>query len=220
MPRTTEITRTEERIAEIDALQHTIDQLQQDLQLYGQTLRRELDLLQQEAAAPPYEQEQEEDQEPVNELPPEPGPGEIDLGEPPPAEMGNMDDADFTDLDSEIGVGQMGSKPRSPFELEEMEPGSDKIGGKPVSVLISDGTVSEEPLNGWVLDRPAGGLKILVDDEIKPGTVIGVRPNREHPDAQWINLSVKNVKPERQSFLLTCQFIERPPWKALALLNG
>jgi hypothetical protein len=230
MPPASEITRTEQRIAEIDALQQTIDQLQQDLQLYGQTLRHELDLLQQEVAAMPTEQEEEPvdeepvdepplDEEPVDEELPDSMPGEINLGDDVPAEPANLGDAEFTDIDSEVPVGQLGVGQRSPFELEELE-GGDKIGGKPVSVLISDGTVSEEPLNGWVLDRPTGGLKILVDDEIKPGTVIGVRPNREHPDAQWINVSVKSIKAERQSFLITCQFVERPPWKALALFNG
>src|SRR5262249_34855719 len=153
--RTSEITRTEQRIAEIDALQQTIDQLQQDLQLYGQTLRRELDLLQQEVAAPPAEDEaeavsdtsEEEPQEGVEELPPDTAPDDI-----APSETANLQDADFTDLDSDIGIGQMATKQRSPFELEEMEGGPEKVGGKPVSVLISDGTVSEDPLNGWVLD--------------------------------------------------------------------
>ncbi len=216
MPLSNEITRTEKRIAEIDALQQTIDKLQQDLQLYGKALQRELDLLQQEAADAPVESEPEPD--PVNELPSDPA--EDNELQRAPEESPNLAEADFTDLDSDIGVGQVGPKARSPFELEEMEGGTDKVGGKPVSVLISDGSISEEPLNGWVLDRPAGGLKILVDDDIKVGTVIGVRPNRDHPDAQWINVSVKNVKPERQSFLITCQFVSRPPWKALALLNG
>jgi hypothetical protein len=219
MPRNSEITRTEQRIAEIDALQQTIDLLQQDLQLYGQALRRELDLLQKEVVAAPVEEEPEEEQQPVDEQPPEPVAAESFPSDPLP-DTSNLDDADFTDLDSEIGVGLTQAKARSPFELEELEGGSDKVGGKPVSVLISDGSVSEEPLNGWVLDRPAGGLKILVDDEIKVGRVIGIRPNREHPDAQWINVSVKSVKPERQSYLITCHFLERPPWKALALLNG
>lgn len=217
MPRSSEITRTEQRIAEIDALQQTIDQLQQDLQLYGQVLRRELDLLQQEAADAPVEQEPVQESEVVSELPAAPPAEDFPADSMP--ETANLDDADFADLDSQIEIGTA-AKARSPFELEEMEGGSDKVGGKPVSVLVSDGTVSEEPLNGWVLDRPAGGLKILVDDEIKVGTVIGVRPNREHPDAQWINVSVKSVKPERQSYLITCHFVERPPWKALALLNG
>jgi hypothetical protein len=214
MPSTREITRTEQRIAEIDALQQTIEQLQQDLQLYREALRRELELLQQEVAAPAAGGlETVEDVAPVESAPADPSQLDEEA-------LRNLDEEAFADLGS-IGSPQGTAKSdRSPFELEEMEPGSEKVGGKPVSVLISDGTLSEEPLPGWVMDRPPGGLKILVDDEIKIGTVIGVRPTREHPDAQWINVSVKNIRPERQSFIITCQFVERPPWPALALLNG
>jgi hypothetical protein len=214
MPATQEITRTEQRIAEVDALQQTINQLRQDLQTYTQALRQELDWLRQEGAAPP----------PSRAPLPSPSPS-VDPNLP---QFTPIDEDKFIDLDQDIfGINQgvesiQGGPPAatpSPFELDDDQQ-PDRIGGKPVSVLISDGSVSEEPLSGWVLDRPPGGLKILVDDDIQVGSVIGVRPNREHPDAQWISVSVKSVRPERQSFVLTCQFVERPPWTALALFNS
>src|SRR5262245_58150466 len=57
MPATTEITETEQRIAEVDALQQTISLLREDLQAYSQALREELSWLQQEAAEPEPEPE-------------------------------------------------------------------------------------------------------------------------------------------------------------------
>jgi hypothetical protein len=198
MPSSPEIAQTEQRIAEIDALQQTIEQLQQDLQLYREALRRELDLLQAPAD----------------------GAGEAsardELVEVPNDEIAYFGEPSQGGGDAEgSATGEIGDAP-SPFELEEP---SDKVGGKPVSVMISDNSLSDEPMSGWVLDRPQGGLKILVDDDIKVGTVIGVRPTREHPDAQWINVSVKSSKPERSSFVIVCSFVERPPWKALAQFN-
>jgi hypothetical protein len=191
-----EIARTEQRIAEVDNLQQTIEQLQADLKGYRDALLQQLTALRQEAGGLAGIQAE----------------GEV-------LESALENDPFFRDLDQAAGSGAAAAG--SPFETEE-EAGQEeqRTGGKPVSVLISDGSISEEPLSGWVIDRPAGGLKILVDDEIKIGTVIGVRPNREHPHAQWINVSVKGIRPERQSFVITCQFVERPPWNALALLNG
>lgn len=208
MPSSPDITRTEQRIAEIDALQQTIEQLQQDLQLYREALRRELELLHEEPVGTPAQAlEPAANDEPVDAA---------------TDSIGNLDEMSFRDLDAGASnpdeeIPMVGSSSRSPFELEEA---GEKLDGKPVSVMISDATISEEPLSGWVLERPPGGLKILVDDEIQLGKVIMVRPTRDHPDAQWINVSVKSSKPERSSFIIVCQFVERPPWKALAQFNG
>lgn len=214
MASTRDVTRTEQRIAEVDALQQTIEQLRGDLQAYGEALRQELAWLEDQqansgAAARPEPPAASPKRQPApSRQPPAP--------EPEPAEPAEDDFVDLDEIQPAPAAEQQRPK-ASPFELDD--PDENKAGGKPVSVLISDGTISEEPLSGWVIERPAGGLKILCDDELHVGTVIGVRPNRAHPDAQWINVSVKNVRPERNSFVVTCQFVERPPWNALALFN-
>jgi hypothetical protein len=230
MASTRDISRTEQRIAEVDALQQTIDRLRGDLTAYGEALRQELAWLEEQisngpavvspaAPSPPAAPRQptpppRQPTPPPRQLTPPPRQQPV---EEPPAEL------EFTDLE-EVQAAADSQQPQrkqsSPFELDEPGPGEeDKIGGKPVSVLITADGISDEPLTGWVIDRPPGGLKILCDDEIQVSTVIGIRPNRDHPDAQWINVSVKNVRSERQSFVLTCQFVERPPWNALALFN-
>jgi hypothetical protein len=207
-----DIAHTEQRLTEVDALQQTIDQLREELLAYSDALRQELAWLQQEHAVERIEQPVE--LEPIVE-------------DAPALESISLDDDD--DFISTLGLGPTSpaaqyipqSPAQSPFELEEPDlPADGRIGGKPVSVLISDGSISAEPLSGWVIDRPSGGLKILIDDEIQIGTVINVRPSREHPEAEWISVSVKQVTPERQSFIMSCQFVGRPAWKALALLNG
>jgi hypothetical protein len=193
MPNTREIARTEQRITEVDALQQVIEQLQQDLGEYRELLLRQIESFRQEGA----------------------------IVEPSWDDAGASPDLAHAHVRRVETPAPAAPPQRSPFELDDFDPDKEeKVGGKPVSVLISDGTISEEPLSGWVIDRPAGGLKILVDDEIKVGSVIGVRPAREDPHSQWINVSVKSVRPERQSWVLTCQFVQRPPWQTLALLNG
>lgn len=227
-----ELTRTEQRIAEVDALQQTINHLRQDLQTYSTALRRELESLRQEAAALPL-------LEPAPEIEPEavqqaPFEDELDdsqfrpleeevpkfrsLVEKPKARSGSFGRPAPDSRDEEPEADEPPRKPlRSPFEMDD---GETKIGGKPVSVMISNGTASSDPLSGWVIDRPSGGFKILVDDEIPIGSVISVKPNVPSPNAQWVNVCVKSRRPERQSFIITCTFVERPAWAALALFNG
>ncbi|MBL8798568.1 MAG: hypothetical protein JNM56_32025 [Planctomycetia bacterium] len=230
-----ELIRTEQRLAEVDALQQTISSLRQDLQAYSTALRRELEALRQEAAAfmpllePAPEVEPEDAVEPPaltddsddslfrpleEEIPqfrsfaakPAPPPARAPRGRPapePPDEPAAMEEPPRKPM-------------RSPFEMDD----ETKIGGKPVSVMISDGTASSDPLSGWVIDRPSGGFKILVDDEIPIGSVISVKPNVPSPNAQWVNVCVKSKRPERHSWIISCTFVERPPWAALALFNG
>lgn len=235
-----ERTRTEQRIAEVDALQQTISQLRQDLQLYSSALRRELDHLRQEAAARPVlepapevepevamsatagEAEDEDDDSLFRPLEEE-IPQFRSLVKPPapvtptrPSSRGRVESDGFDELEDDVE--ELPKKPlRSPFEMDDSD---SKIGGKPVSVMISNGTATSEPLSGWVIDRPSGGFKILVDDEIPIGSVIGVKPNVPSPNAQWVNVCVKSRRPERQSWIISCTFVERPPWNALALFNG
>lgn len=228
-----ELTRTEQRIAEVDALQQTINHLRQDLQTYSAALRRELDALRHETAALPLlEPAPEIEHEAV--IPPAPIAEDDDddsvfrpLADdvrkfrPPDkpvaqaGSFGRLEEDAFDDLEE---FEETPRKPlRSPFETDD---GAAKIGGKPVSVMISDGSASSDPLSGWVIDRPSGGFKILIDDEIAIGSVIGVKPNVLSPNAQWVNVCVKSKRPERQSWIITCTFVERPPWAALALFNG
>lgn len=227
-----ELIRTEQRIAEVDALQQTINHLRQDLQTYSAALRRELDALRHEAAAlpllepaPEIEHEAASQPAPIAEDDDDsvfrPLEAEVRKFRPPdkPAaesgSFGRLEQDAFDDLEE---VEETPRKPlRSPFEMED---GDSKIGGKPVSVMISDGTASSDPLSGWVIDRPSGGFKILVDDDLQIGSVIGVKPNVSSPNAQWVNVSVKSKRPERQSWIISCTFVERPPWAALALFNG
>jgi hypothetical protein len=238
MASTRDISRTEQRIAEVDALQQTIEQLRSDLSAYGEALRQELAWLQEQRnntpATPSQPAAARQPTPPPAARQPTPPPrqhepaeADLDLAELEEAQLEEAqleeEAAELEEAEEVPDVEEMPRPPRrqtSPFELDEPGPGEeDKSGGKPVSVLISDNTRGDETLTGWVIDRPPGGLKILCDEELHIGTVIGVRPNRDHPDAQWINLSVKGVRPERQSFVLTCQFVERPQWNALALFN-
>jgi hypothetical protein len=71
------------------------------------------------------------------------------------------------------------------------------------------------PRTGWVLNRSGGGLGLLVDEEVTPGTVLTVTPNLGLATFEWIQVEVKSCRPERQSWLLGCQFLQKVSWDDL-----
>jgi hypothetical protein len=79
--------------------------------------------------------------------------------------------------------------------------------GNPVPVQIRNG--DNLPTRGWVLDRSMGGLRVMVDEALPPGTMLSVRPVKVPEAFPWVPVRVKNCYAERKSWNLNCQFVER-----------
>jgi hypothetical protein len=90
---------------------------------------------------------------------------------------------------------------------------------RPTSVPPEASPVASAPgassMHGWVLNRSGGGLCLLVDEEIAPGTVLTVTPHLGPATFEWIQVEVKSCRPERQSWLLGCQFLQKLSWDDL-----
>lgn len=91
--------------------------------------------------------------------------------------------------------------------------------GNPVSVQVSNATATVEPFQGWVIDRSSGGLCLLVDQQVKLGTVLSVRPTKCHPGFPWIHIKIKSCRPERGSWNLGCQFEQKLSWTEMQLFG-
>lgn len=87
--------------------------------------------------------------------------------------------------------------------------------GNPVSVAIGNGAKISDPFQGWVLDRSAGGMRLLVDEQIPAGTLLRVRPAKAPASARWVQVKVKSCYSERNSWNLGCQFTEKLSWEDL-----
>jgi hypothetical protein len=87
--------------------------------------------------------------------------------------------------------------------------------GNPVPIHLTDAMASTEPFQGWVLDRSQGGLRLLVDQQVAPGTVLNVRPAKAHASFPWIQVRVRSCQPERNSWSLGVQFVAKPAWGEL-----
>jgi len=92
--------------------------------------------------------------------------------------------------------------------------------GKLVSVTITRqasqvASAGVPAMDGWVMNRSGGGLCLLVDEEVAPGTVLTVTPHLGPTAYEWIQVEVKSCRPERKSWLLGCQFLQKFSWDDL-----
>ena len=84
--------------------------------------------------------------------------------------------------------------------------------GNPVSVSICDGPDESEPIQGWVLDRSSGGVRLLVDEVIATETLVKIRPSKAPESVPWVTVKVKSCSPQGKSWNLGCQFLEKLSW--------
>jgi len=101
---------------------------------------------------------------------------------------------------------------RSPPEKERRA--TPRRQGNVVSVTLT-AHGREHSLSGWVMNRSGGGLCLLVDEEVPPGTVLTVTPHLGLIAFEWIQVEVKSCRPERKSWLLGCQFLHKHSWDDL-----
>lgn len=90
-------------------------------------------------------------------------------------------------------------------------------GGNPKSVQISN--ADGESLQGWVVDRSSGGVRLLVDQALDIDTVLSLRPTNAHPSVGWIQVRVKSCRPERNSFNIGCEFVNKLSWSELQVFG-
>ncbi|MBY0527510.1 MAG: PilZ domain-containing protein [Gemmataceae bacterium] len=111
-----------------------------------------------------------------------------------------------------------GPSPIKPLSSQERR-STPRRKGNPVSVAIADAADESETIQGWVLDRSAGGLRLLVDEAVPAGTLLSVRPSKAPPSFPWVQVKVKSCYPERKSWNLGCQFVQKMSWEDLQLFG-
>jgi len=79
--------------------------------------------------------------------------------------------------------------------------------GNPIPVVLADPGTADDTLGGWVTDRSAGGLRLLVDQELTVGRHFNVRSTRA-ADAPWIEIEIKHCHNDSGSWSVGCQFVK------------
>jgi hypothetical protein len=91
--------------------------------------------------------------------------------------------------------------------------------GNPVPVVISDAAGRQPARSGAVLDRSQGGLRLLVDEPAKKGTIISVRAEAGGAGIPWARMEVRHCQRTNVGWEWGCRFLDNVP-ASLMLLFG
>jgi hypothetical protein len=91
--------------------------------------------------------------------------------------------------------------------------------GHPVAVLIARSDIPCPPSHGWVVDRSPEGFCLVSEEAIPVSSWIRVR-STDHPrGSEWFEVEVRNCRPERNVWILGCQFRSALSWSELRQLS-
>jgi hypothetical protein len=92
-------------------------------------------------------------------------------------------------------------------------------GGNAVPVFWTDSNGEENQRRASVIDRSAGGLRLLFDDPVELGKVLRVRPCIAADTAPWVEVHVRSCRKEDGLWEVGCQFVTIPGFNVLLLFG-
>jgi hypothetical protein len=115
-----------------------------------------------------------------------------------------------TEMPKELEAGSGASRP--PLREKRSAPRR-KANMHPV--LITNGDAKAPPFEGWVVDRSAGGLRLVVKRPVGEGAMLTVRPARAPATFPWIKVEVRSSTTHNGNTNLGCRFVLKPTLEEL-----
>jgi hypothetical protein len=91
--------------------------------------------------------------------------------------------------------------------------------GAPVRVMLSSPTFRNGVNDGFVVDRSTGGLRILMQAVIAPGTTLQVKAVNAPDTIGFVTVIVRSCRKNGDHFEVGCEFEKTPPWNVLLLFG-
>ena len=91
--------------------------------------------------------------------------------------------------------------------------------GQPVRVVLAANTFRNGACDGYVIDRSTGGLKLMSQAAVAPGTTVQVRAADAPDTVGFVTLLVRSCRQSDDHFELGCEFEKTPPWNVLLLFG-
>ncbi|HEY2783393.1 MAG TPA: PilZ domain-containing protein [Fimbriiglobus sp.] len=91
--------------------------------------------------------------------------------------------------------------------------------GRPVPVKLTSPTFRNGMKAGYVVDRSTGGLRIMTESVLAPGSSLQVKADNAPADTAWVTVVVRSCKPGSHGYELGCEFEITPPWNVLLLFG-
>jgi hypothetical protein len=92
-------------------------------------------------------------------------------------------------------------------------------GGVPTAIQITDPLKPKKSIEGFVLDRSIGGIRLASEQPFASGTSLNVRAMSAPADLPSVLIIVRSCREVGDYFELGCQFQEDLPWHLLLLFG-
>ena len=97
--------------------------------------------------------------------------------------------------------------------------GSVRREGGPVRVVLSSPTFRNGVNDGFVVDRSTGGLRIVMQAAIAPGSTLLVRAANAPDNISFVTVIVRSCRKNGDHYEVGCEFEKTPPWNVLLLFG-
>jgi len=91
--------------------------------------------------------------------------------------------------------------------------------GAPVEVMVQSSVLLDGAMNGYVLDRSTGGLRLALATSVAPGSTLQLRARHAPDNSPWVPAIVRSCRPVESHFELGMEFEKTPPWNVLLLFG-
>ena len=96
---------------------------------------------------------------------------------------------------------------------------STRRSGVPTAIQVCDPKKPKRLVNGYVLDRSSGGVRLAMEKPFPTGSTMQVRPTNAPPELEWVNIIVRSCREVGDYFELGCQFQDELPWNILLMFG-
>lgn len=91
--------------------------------------------------------------------------------------------------------------------------------GVPTEVQISDPKKPKRIIDGYVLDRSRGGLRLAMEKPVATGVFLNVRPTNAPSEVPWTPIFVRNCNDIGDYFEVGCEFQVELSWNLLLMFG-
>jgi hypothetical protein len=91
--------------------------------------------------------------------------------------------------------------------------------GTPVRVVLASNAFRNGVNHGYVVDRSTGGLRILIETALAPGSTLQIKAVNAPDNIEFVTLLVRSCRKHGEHFELGCEFEKTPPWNVLLLFG-
>ncbi|MBN9522761.1 PilZ domain-containing protein [bacterium] len=97
--------------------------------------------------------------------------------------------------------------------------GSVRREGAPVRVLLSSTSLRSGTNDGYVVDRSTGGLRIVMQSAVPPGSTLQIRAVNAPDTVGFVTVIVRSCRKQPDHFEVGTEFEKTPPWSVLLLFG-